>query len=147
MFKTIAIVAGTVAIIGGILAIGCSHYGHHGYGHKMSADHLRKGADKVAAKLDMSAEQKARLYTLTDHIANELPEYSKTREKIANVFLEQFESDTFDARAVDNVLAGAQKDVTKMRKLVVESTAEFHDILTPEQRTKLVEKWKRHRGK
>ncbi|MES0490374.1 MAG: Spy/CpxP family protein refolding chaperone [Leptospirales bacterium] len=147
MFKTIAIVAGIVGVIGGVMAIGCHSYGHHGYGHKFSSEHMHKGADKIASKLDMTSEQKERLYKLTDKIVKEVPGYRDTREKVANVFLAQFESDTFDSRAVNSVLIGAEKDVTKMRKLVVESTAEFHDILTPEQRAKVVEKWKKHRSK
>ena len=156
MNKKNIIVGVVAALVGGISTLGylhfsqCAHGGHHGkYGHgyMLDADNMRKGVDKFAAHLDLSAEQKTKLYKLSDKIAKEMPAYRKTKDQIRIVFLEQFESDTFHTQAVDTVLVGAENDVPKMRKFIVETTAEFHEILTPEQRAKLVEKWKRHHKK
>jgi Spy/CpxP family protein refolding chaperone len=94
----------------------------------------------VTAHLDLSDEQTRKVAPLAENMFAEKEELLEMRKTLNNEIIAQMKSDNADAAKLEAVL---NKNIEQLRlKLAKFSTsfAEFHAILTPEQRTELVEK-------
>jgi Spy/CpxP family protein refolding chaperone len=110
----------------------------------MSAEDVHRIADRIASKLDMDDAQKEKMRTLSDKISAKLPEMQSRRKEMSSVAIRQFESGTFNTQEVSGIMSEHEKSMRGMHDFMVASLAEFHAILTPEQRTKVaafMKKW------
>jgi len=145
--RTLYGLLGASILVGGLSA--CGHP-RHDYGMAMSdterAEFRGKMIDRVASKLDLTADQKQRLGVLAD----------KLQEQRAALM-----GKTTDPRAeVQALIAGEKFDRTRAQSLVTEKTAalsskspeviaamaDFFDSLTPAQQTKVREALQRRHG-
>lgn len=145
--RTLFGLLGATILVGGLTA--CGHR-HHGWSANMSAEesaqYRGKMVERVASKLDLNADQKARLTVL----GNKLHE-----QRIALM------GQTKDPRAeVKALVAGDKFDKARAQTLVTEKTtalqakspeviaalADFYDSLNPAQQQK-VRDFMEHRGR
>ena len=99
-----------------------------------------RATEFVTAHLDLSDEQTRKVAPLAQNMFAEKEELLEMRKTLNIEIIAQMKSDTADAAKLEAVL---NKNIEQLRlKLAKFSTnfAEFHAILTPEQRTELVEK-------
>jgi len=99
-----------------------------------------RATEFVTAHLDLSDEQTRKVAPLAENMFAEKEELLEMRKTLNNEIIAQMKSDNADATKLEAVL---NKNIEQLRlKLAKFSTsfAEFHAILTPEQRTELVEK-------
>ncbi len=145
--RTLFGIFGASLLVGGLSA--CSHR-HDGHGWQMSAEESAKFRGKmierVSSKLELTAEQKARLNVLAD----------KLQAQSAAL-----KGDTTDPRAeVKSLVSGSRFDREKAQSLVTAKTnavnvkspevitaaADFFDSLTPTQQQKVREFMERRGG-
>lgn len=138
---------GASLLVGGLTA--CGHH-RHGFDASRSAEETardrEKIVDRIAGKLDLNADQKARLGTLGDKLHEQrLALMGQTKDPRA------------DVRAL---VAGDKFDKTRAQALVLEKTtvlqskspeviaalADFYDSLNPAQQQK-VRDFMEHRGR
>ena len=99
-----------------------------------------RATEFVTAHLDLSDEQTRKVAPLAQNMFAEKEELLEMRKTLNIEIIAQMKSDTADAAKLEAVL---NKNIEQLRlKLAKFSTnfAEFHAILTSEQRTELVEK-------
>jgi Spy/CpxP family protein refolding chaperone len=99
------------------------------------AEHIVK---RIASDLDLNEAQKAHLDRIKDEFLAKRPEMKKMREETvreANAFMR---SPEIDKAKLNDLTARNQAQVSDMVGFVSAKFAEIHDMLTPEQREKLV---------
>jgi Spy/CpxP family protein refolding chaperone len=99
-----------------------------------------RATEFVTAHLDLSDEQTRKVAPLAQNMFAEKEELLEMRKTLSIEIIAQMKSDAADAAKLEAVL---NKNIKQLNlKLAKFSTnfAEFHAILTPEQRTELVDK-------
>ena len=111
-------------------------------------------AEKVADKLDLTDDQKTKLNSIRDEIVAKLKESRPSHMKMGEEMIAQVRSEKIDTEAIKAKMDEMDKKRDETRNFVIDKVAEFHAILTPEQRTKaaeLLEKFHsrmmKHRGR
>jgi Spy/CpxP family protein refolding chaperone len=141
MFKKILWVTGALALVAGLLFSSCHRWRHH---HGMSKEKIEWMQKHIASELKLDAEQKIKLAEIAKRFSDKIPEMKERRIKIADVATKTFESEKFDAQPVNAELDAMQKHFSEMKTMAVQALGDFHAILTPDQRKKLVEIMKKH---
>jgi Spy/CpxP family protein refolding chaperone len=120
-------------------------------GHANKTDYVVK---KLSKELDLTEDQQTRVRDLADRtwadMESRKPDWQSKREEVKGLFL----SEELTPEDVEQFVEQNTPDHEEMRSLFAERLAEFHAILTPDQREELVEtvdrKWHRrgrgHRG-
>ncbi len=113
-----------------LLASGC---GWHKKDPAQKAEYIAK---KLAKKLDLSPEQRAKAQPLVEALVQERQAWVGEGPKALGELRAQFEAGSFDAAALTKASEAREKKLAGSRALLVQKLAEFHAILTPEQRSK-----------
>lgn len=128
-----------VALVGASLVAGCGH-SHRGRWSDDPArleEHVKKHVDRLLSKLDATDEQRQKVYALRDRLMPDLVALMKGRSAGKQEFVELWNQPTLDA---GKLTALVDKRIDEFRAAghdLANATAEFHAILTPEQRAKL----------
>ena len=140
MFKKsrILIPITVLSIVGGLAVHGCRPHRHCGTPEK-NAERIVK---KISSELDLDDQQKQKLDKIKDEMLAKRNEFKETRETVFNQILVQVESNKVDQEALKDMLESNEAKMKDMHSFLIEKFAEFHGILTPEQRTKLADKMK-----
>jgi Spy/CpxP family protein refolding chaperone len=127
-------ILGLLAIF--ILSSGCSRW--HSQPMEKKATKI---ADRISKKLDLTESQRAELKQIKDEIVAKIKskENVAQRKEIRTAFFEMFKGDSLTKEKLMDLYQkneGAQKE---MREFLMDKLAQFHKMLTPEQRTKFVD--------
>ena len=99
----------------------------------------------LTERLELSDEQSKKVLPITEDFFAEREDLRKMRKALNDEILAQMRNDTVDAAKMEAVLNESLEQLqTKLAKFS-NSFAEFHAILTPEQRSELVEKLEKRR--
>lgn len=136
--RTLVGIFGASALLGSISA--CSHH-HHGNGwQSMSAEDASKfkarAVDRVAGKLDLSADQKAKLGVLLDRLHEQhtaLLGATDPRRDMQALFADA----TFDRWHAQDLVNNKLAAVRDKSPQVVAAMGDFYDSLDPEQQQKV----------
>ncbi|MDH4198921.1 MAG: Spy/CpxP family protein refolding chaperone [Spirochaetia bacterium] len=134
---------GILAVTAALVSSGCGHWCHRHHG--MSQEKLDKIEKHIASKLDLNKDQKEKFSVIMKRFSEKLPQMKTHREKMTDVLITQFGSEKFDSVALNSEMDAAAKDFTDVRKLMVQSVADFYQILDPEQRKKAADIMKKYR--
>jgi len=145
------ILAGAAGLIlaGGMLLAGCNGHRHGMFGCGADASHAKKAAwmaDKISRELGLTAEQKGKLNAIKDELLQKHSETKPAREALHAELKTQFLAETLDPEKLSQTLAGRQAQHEAMRGFFIAKLAEFHAMLTPDQRAKAVEKLERFKA-
>jgi len=126
---------GASALLGGMTACSYSHHGHGGWQSMSDEDAAKfkaRAIDRVAEKLELDANQKAKLGVLVDRLQEQrlaLRGATDPRTQLRNLMADT----TFDrwhAQDLVNTKLAAVRDKSPQ---VIAATADFYDSLRPEQ--------------
>lgn len=93
--------------------------------------------------LDLSDQQKTEVNKLKDEIQAKMDSRKKEDRKVEmEEMMQMFRGDTFDKTKALELMKKHDADREEMRQFMLDETAKFHAILTPEQRNKAVDKMK-----
>jgi periplasmic protein CpxP/Spy len=141
--KTVLLLV-VVAVVGVAFIAGCG--GHHrGKFSCKSPDKIAKFiTNNIAKGLNLNEEQKAKLNSIKEEIVsmhqNNKTDHQAMHTEIKTLIL----SDQIDAAQLNSLIDQKLEKHGEMKDFLVSKFVEFHAILTPEQRQKLVDKLEKH---
>ena len=94
---------------------------------------------RMIENLELTPEQVEKVEAIIDEIKDQIPDMRNHHQGIHEEFARQFTADTFDQDAVKSALEKKLVELKSMTDFMVNKVSEFHEILTPEQREKLIE--------
>lgn len=145
------VMGGVVALIIAGFAIGCMHHhGHHG-GHRhhddMSVLQIEESADRFAERLakrvnaDEGQTEKLKqiAQTASQDIVPVRVQMKESREQLVKLL----QAPTVDRAALEQLRSAQLQQMDEVSKRMTQSLADASDVLTPEQRAKLAERWQK----
>lgn len=137
MNKTYVLVAGAVLVAFlGVFFSGCSrmHFCHPS--PEKRADYFVK---HITKELDLNNEQKARLNKIKDEVLAKFKEAKAEKADMHNKAVALIKQEKLDAATLDKFISEKEDKFKKIKPFMIEKIIEFHSMLTPEQKVKLVE--------
>jgi Spy/CpxP family protein refolding chaperone len=100
-----------------------------------------KIANRISKKLDLTESQKAELNQIKDDIIGKIKskENVAQRKELRAAFLEMFKGDSLTKEKLMDLYQKKEAEQKGMREFLMDKLVQFHNMLTPEQRTKFVE--------
>jgi protein CpxP len=92
--------------------------------------------------LELTPDQVESIEAIIEEIKDEIPDIRKHHQEIHEEFSRQFVGNTFDQESIKATLEKKLVELRPMTDFMISKVAEFHEILTPEQREKLVQHMK-----
>lgn len=138
-----ALLLGGMAIMlltGGLIMSGCgSHHGKwRGCGsHAKKAEWLVK---KITKELKLDASQQTKLETIKTELLAKKEQFKPNHQALHDSLKTQILSDKIDESTLSATFDDMRSKHMEMKSVLISKFAEFHAILTPEQRQLLVKK-------
>ncbi len=146
--RTLYGVFGATLVAGGLSACGSRMEGRHGMhmGQQESAEWRGKAIDRVSSRLELNADQKKRLVTLSEKLQEQrLALVGKTTDPRAE-FQALVAGEKFDRARAQSLITEKTAAVNNKSPEVLAAAADFYDNLTPIQQDKVREFMKGRRG-
>ncbi len=138
---------GASFVLGGLTA--CGHHRHE-YGANMSAEdqaQMRtKIMDRVASKLDLTAEQKQRLGVLADKLQEQRAALAGKTSNPRAELQALVAADKFDRTRAQALVSEKTAALNSKSPEVITALADFYDALTPAQQAKVRDAMQGHHG-
>jgi len=99
---------------------------------------------RMAEELSLSGVQKAQLEKIKDEFLAQRVEMPKLREEVVKEANELMRSAEIDKARLNSLVEKSQTQANDMIRFVTAKFTELHDMLTPEQREKLVKHIEEH---
>jgi Spy/CpxP family protein refolding chaperone len=128
------------------------------FAHKMKQ--LKDGGplmfmlEKVTKDLNLTDAQKSQVQALKDEIKTKMESRKKDRQSGAEDFENAFKQDKLDKETLKSIEQKHESNREEMKDFMMDELIKFHDILTSDQRTQVVQKiedmrknhdmWKHH---
>jgi len=155
--------AGIVAAIGAALAgVGAGVFAHGGPGGgwggpggwhargnmspELRAKHLDLMIEHMLDGIDVTAEQKSRINEIVAAMVKDMEPFHAQRFEARREAMEILSRPTIDREAIEVFRAEKLKQADAASKRLTQGIADIAEVLTPEQRTELAEKFSRRRG-
>ena len=141
--KKWAIIITTLLTGCSMLLFGGCRQGHH------KAEHIDFVIDYLEETLDLDATQKVKLAEIKKELTAKMETLKDSKETMRPMVKEQLAADKVDTKVIKQAIALHHQDLNDVIYLAVDRFAEFHAILTPAQRQKLItklEKWHKCRA-
>ncbi|MBI3005230.1 MAG: Spy/CpxP family protein refolding chaperone [Ignavibacteriales bacterium] len=130
-------------ILVGILSFtGCrSRESHESYSER------RAGwvVDKISDELDLNETQKLTVNRIKGEVLAKRGEFKSLYAGVVDEVLQQVKSDKVDQESINKSFQAREAKLKELRSFVVEKFAEFHSVLTPDQRKQLADKLEHYR--
>jgi len=118
---------------------GCGYRSHGGQAERMT--------EKIASRLELYESQKELLNGLQEELIDDRRQQRISRLTIEGELITQLKNEKIDQGHLKEAIANERAKRDEMISSVVKKLAAFHDSLSPDQRSKLieiVEEWKTH---
>ena len=94
----------------------------------------------ITDRLDLNQEQSIKIAPITKDFFTEKEAIHEIQKAISEEILNQFKSDSADTAQLESTLTGSLDQIRAKIPKFVKNFAEFHAVLTSEQRSEIVEK-------
>ncbi len=94
---------------------------------------------RMIENLELTPDQVEKVEAIINEIKDRIPDMREHHRGIHEVFARQFASETFDQEAIKSTLEEKLIELKDITDFMIAKVSEFHKILTPEQREKLIE--------
>jgi protein CpxP len=135
-----------LVLAGGALLTGCGHHGPCGWGHQSPEKKAQWMVNRISQELDLTEAQKTKLNSIKDELLKKKAEFKADHRSLAAELKAQILSDKLDQDKINQLFVSRQAKHEEMRKFFIVQFAEFHAMLTPQQRAKLAEKLEKFHG-
>jgi Spy/CpxP family protein refolding chaperone len=112
--------------------------------HRTPEQRAERAVQHLVSTLKLDADQTAKLEKMKEEYLAKRPEMMKMREESMQDLKEMMLSPQIDRAKLDARTEKIQSHTSELIRFVSSKFAELHDILTPEQRVKLVEEMEKH---
>jgi uncharacterized membrane protein len=130
--KTITVMLITILVWGLMGFTGCRRQGPAGQAAFMM--------DYLTEMLDLNENQQTLLKQYVREVFQKGMELRKNKAKVGQAVIDQFKNETMDQQALLNLIAQNKTAIDEFTRLVVQRISDFHQMLTPEQRAKVLKK-------
>ena len=96
--------------------------------------------DYLTEALDLTDDQQALLKQYVGDVMKKGMAMRKNQVKVRQAVIDQFNNDTMDQQAILDLIAQNKAQNEEFVQLVVQRISDFHQMLTPAQRAKLLKK-------
>ncbi len=134
--KYVFTIIGLFLVLSALVVTGCYH--------KTPEQRAEYTVKHLASTLNMDPAQTAKLEKIKEEFLAKRPEIRKMREESMADIKEMMLSPQIDQAKLNARAEKIQAHANDMIKFLSEKFAELHDILTPEQRAKLVAEMEKH---
>jgi Spy/CpxP family protein refolding chaperone len=134
--KYIILIIVSLTALLALIAAGCYH---------KTPEQRAEGVVKhLVTTLNLDADQAAKLEKMKEEFLAKRPEMVKMREETFNDVKEMMLSQQLDQAKLNARTEKIQAQTSDMIRFISTKIVELHDMLTPEQRNKLVEEMEKH---
>lgn len=138
-----ALLIACAVLVSGV-ATGCAR--HH-YRAAKTPEEFRerfaKTTERALKKMDATEDQKARIKPIADDLGTALAGFREEHKAIKARFVKEFEAEKVDPGEISKIRADALALADRASRKFTDSIVRASEILTPEQRRKLAERWKK----
>jgi periplasmic protein CpxP/Spy len=121
---------------------------HHGWGEPMSseeiADRIEHGVKYMLSEVDATADQKAKVIAILQAAAQDVHGMRDQHLAARTQIHEILSAPTIDRARLETVRADELRLADQASKRIVGAIADAAEVLTPEQRTKLMDEMQKH---
>jgi Spy/CpxP family protein refolding chaperone len=103
--------------------------------------------EKITKDLNLTEQQKTDIDKIKEEIKIKMGSRKKNRQSGMDDFANAFKQDKLDKETLKAIEQKHESDRQEMKDFLTDELIKFHDILTPEQRSQVVEKMKELREK
>jgi Spy/CpxP family protein refolding chaperone len=128
------------------VAAGCAR--HHPHGAKTPEEfreRFDKATQRALKKMDATEDQKARIKPIADDLGMALSGFREEHKDIRSRFVKALEAEKVDPGEVERIRADTLALADRATGKMTEAIVKVSDILTPEQRRKLADRWNKCR--
>jgi len=148
------VILGAITLLVGVKAYVFAKGGpgwHHGWGEQMSseeiADRIQHGVKYMLSEVDATADQKTKVTAILQAAAQDVHGLGDQHLAARTQIHEILSAPTIDRARLENVRADELRLADQASKRIVTAIADAAEVLSPEQRTKLMDEMqKRHHG-
>lgn len=125
----------------GFVSLGMASAAFSGCRHHRSPEKRAEWVvKKISSELDLTDVQVAKLNSIKDEFLAERKAHEGKRKVAVDEFLKQVRSDKMDTAKLQSIVDDRKLHMDQMGPKLVARIAEFHAMLTPEQRNKAADK-------
>jgi periplasmic protein CpxP/Spy len=131
-----------------VVLIGLAIAGGPGGGwHRTPEEKVEFIKSKIVEKLDLDDSQKLALNRIGDEIITEHQQMEETHQTFKASFMDTLKKENVTADDLKALFDTKKPVIDDIMQLAAEHIAEFHSILTPEQRETLIAEIESHEGR
>ena len=112
--------------------------------HKPHEDRAERAVDKIASQLDLTENQKAELIIIVDEFRKVKEDVQTERQKHREDFINILAAEAFDPIVIRELMKESQQRGDEFASRLVDTVADLHESLNPEQRKKLFVEIQKH---
>ncbi len=127
----------TIVLAAVVFASGCSR--------KSPEQRADRMMGEIAAKLDLNDRQKEKINEIKQEFLARVPAMQQTRQETFDQMITLMRSPSIDKNRLNQLAARNRASADDLISFIFAKYAEFHDVLTPEQREKAadqMEQWR-----
>ena len=142
MQQTVRVAIGVLVLAGALVGAGCHR-------HHTPAERADWMTNKIAKRLDLDDQQKAKLMAVRDEMVAARAESQAEHKAIMEAAIAQVQSDRLDQAQLIQLMDRHQAEQKRVMQRVLPKLTEWHATLRPEQKAEAVEhigKWMERYG-
>ena len=144
MKKKVAIITSIVlAALIGLAVAG----GHHWYGGRSAEDRAEFVKNRISRTLELDETQRATLDRMADDLLAERDRMKAQRNEFRQRFFDVLNQEQVAAEDLVLLFEEKKPQIDRWMQLAADNIAEFHAILTPQQRERLITEIRNHHEK
>ena len=123
------------------------HYRSHGFAAQTPEEireKMTKGLQWFLSGLDTTDEQQRQINAILEELPPTLARFQTQRKNLMNRFVEAVEADQVSTEDFAEIRTATMNLTEEATGLTIDATVRVLEVLTPEQRKKLLELWRQH---